>query len=102
MFKLVSQSSNLFLLRFRTAGSGSLLGLFVSSTGKLGYRNDVTGVSTTSSTAVSSGVWHGAQVHVHINGASSTTETWLDGVKVAGLSKTESLGTTPVGQIQAG
>ena len=41
-------------------------------------------------------------MHVVINGASSQTETWLDGVRINPLSLTESLGTSPIGRIQLG
>jgi hypothetical protein len=89
-------------MKFRTGTGSWLLGVYLSSTGKLAYRNDVAGVSTSSTTTVSTGTWHSLQVHVVINGANGQTETWLDGVKINALSKTESLGTTPIGRIQLG
>jgi hypothetical protein len=101
-FKIVSLGSNVYLLKFRTSSDDSLLGLYVSSQGRLAYRNDVTGVSTTSLTDVAAGVWHDVQVRVRINGANSQTEVWLDGARVDALSETESLGTTPIGRIQLG
>jgi parallel beta-helix repeat protein len=105
-FKVISQStasnSTLYFLKFRTATGTSLLGVFRSPTGRLGYRNDVAGAATTSSTTITTGVWHEVQVRLRINGASSETETWFDGVRIAALSKTESLGTSPIGRIQIG
>ena len=101
-FKIVSQAATVNLMKFRTSTGTSLLGAYVSSTGKLGYRNDVTAVSTTSTTTVTTGAWHSLQVHVVINGTASQTETWLDDVRIGALSKTESLGTSPVGRIQLG
>ncbi|MCM8749281.1 hypothetical protein NET02_08995 [Thermomicrobiaceae bacterium CFH 74404] len=102
-FKRISQGSNtVYLLRFRTGTGGSLLGLYVSSTGKLGFRNDVAGQSTTSSLTVTTGEWHEVQVHLVINGSSSLVEVWYDGTKVDALSKTQSLGTNPIGRIQLG
>jgi hypothetical protein len=102
-FKLISQGANTVnLLKFRTAANASILGVYVTSTGKLGYRNDVAGVSTNTTTAVDPGVWHELQIRVRIDGTSGQTETWLDGVRVAALSKTESLGTSPVGRLQLG
>jgi hypothetical protein len=59
-------------------------------------------MTTTSSTDVAAGVWHDVQTRVRINGANSQTEVWLDGARVGTLSKTESLGTTPIGRIQLG
>ena len=58
-----------YLGKFRTSTGTSLLGLYVSTTGKLGYRNDVAATSTTSSTAVGAG-WHTAEIHLVINGTS--------------------------------
>lgn len=101
-FKIISLASNMYLMRFRTNSGTSLLGMYVTSTGKLAYRNDIAGVATTSTTNVSNGVWHDLQVHVFINGASGQTEVWLDGVRIDALSKTESLGSTSVRRIQVG
>ncbi len=102
-FKLSAQpATTLTLMRFRTASNASILGPYLTSTGRLGYRDDVASVSRTSSTVVSPGVWHELEVHVVINGTAGQTEVWLDGVKVDALSQTENLGTTPVGRVQIG
>lgn len=103
-FKVLTQgaSSNMNLLKVRTGTGTSILGLYRSSTGNLGYRNDVAGVSTSSSTPMSAGVWHDVQVRVLINGAFGATETWLDGIRIAALSKTENFGTSPIGRVQIG
>ena len=101
-FKIVSLSSNVYLLKFRSATGTSLMGVYVGSTGKLAYRNDAASLTSTSATTVTSGVWHDLQTRVLVNGAASQIEIWLDGVRIDALSKTESLGTTPVGRIQLG
>jgi uncharacterized repeat protein (TIGR01451 family) len=102
-FHIVSQSTNANFLRFRTAAGAARLSVFVNSNGRLGYRNDVTGVSSTGlSTSISPGTWHTVQVHVLVNGASSQTEVWLDGTKIDELSKTEDLGTLPIGRLELG
>jgi chitodextrinase len=103
-FKVLSQgsSSTVNLLKLRTGTGASILGLFRNTTGKLGYRNEVTGVSTTSSTTITAGAWHEVQIRVRINGASGESETWFDGVRIASLSKTENFGTTALGRIQLG
>lgn len=101
-FKLVSLVSNVYLMRFRTSSNTSLLGVYVSNTGKLAYRNDIAGVATTSNTMVTTGVWHDLQVRVLINGTAGQTEVWLDGVRIDALSNTESLSSTPVRRIQVG
>ena len=89
------------LLRFRTAAGASILTLFVDDKKQLGYRNDVAGTTTASTTALGSG-WQDVRVHVAVNGASSQVEVWLGGAKVAALSRTDSLGTTQVGRIELG
>jgi Big-like domain-containing protein/calcineurin-like phosphoesterase family protein/fibronectin type III domain protein len=102
-FKIISQGANsVYLQRFRTGSGGGILGVFVSSTGKLAYRNDVTAATTTSATVVTSGTWHELQTHVLIKGASGIAEVWLDGIKITSLSKTQNLGTTAIGRIQLG
>jgi hypothetical protein len=100
-FNVLSQSSQLNLLRYRTANDASLAYLFVNTSGKLALRNDVSGTTLTSATSVTSG-WHSLEFHATINGTSSVTEVWLDGVKINDLSVTMNLGTTPVGRFQIG
>src|SRR5215213_2307639 len=103
-FKISSQgATSAYIQRFRTSTNGAILGVFVSSTGKLGYRNDAGNTTVTSTTtSVNQGVWHLLQTHAHINGANGQVEVWLDGLPVSALSKSESLGTTPIGRVQLG
>lgn len=103
-FQIVNQQAknSVYLMRFRTASNTSLLGLYVSGTGKLGYRNDLTDKSVTSAVLVSRRVWHELQVRVRIADANSQIEVWFDGTRVDALSKTEALGTDPIDRIQLG
>jgi fibronectin type 3 domain-containing protein len=104
-FNVLSHTANVNLMRLRNnlAAANALATMFVTTTGKLGLRDDVTGISTTSTTSVSSNAWHTLQVHVSINGASSSTEVWLDGTQVASLSLSGiDLGTNPVGRVELG
>jgi hypothetical protein len=102
-FKLLAQGANVVdLLKLRTAGGAALLTMFASPTGVLGYQNNITTISTYSRTAISPGVWHKLELHTVVNGAASQTETWLDDQPVSDLTRTESLGTTPIGRIQLG
>jgi len=102
-FDAISQgaTTSASLVRFRTASAGAILTILRRSDGKLAYFNEVTGV-TTVGPAVSAGAWHELEVHVLINGTSSLVELWLDGTKISALSKTDSLGTTPVGRVYIG
>jgi len=100
-FNLVSYSSQVNLLRYRTSADASIGYLFVSTSGKLGLRNDVAATTITSTTSVGSG-WHALEFHVVVNGASSTTEVWLDGIKVNDLSIITNLGTGSIGRVQIG
>jgi parallel beta-helix repeat protein len=102
-FRLNSKdATTLYLGRLRTSGNASILGMYISSTGKLGYRNDVASASRTSTVAPSLGAWHTLETHVSINGASGLVETWLDGVRIDALSRTEDLGANGVGVVQIG
>src|SRR5207253_3023654 len=101
-FKAATQSATAVnLLRFRTATGAAILTAFVSQTGKLAYRNDVSAVTTTSTTSVGT-TWHELQVHALVTDASSRVDVWLDGLAVPDLSKPESLGPTPIGRIELG
>ncbi len=99
-FNLVGASSQVNLLRLRDSADASIGFLFVNTSGKLGFTNSAS-ATTTSTTSVSSG-WHSLEFHAVINGATSTTEVWLDGVKITGLSITTNLGTNPIGKVQIG
>ena len=101
-FRIASQASTVNVLKLRTASGSSIVGAFVSSTGKLGFRNDVAAISRTSSTSVSTGAWHELQLHVTIAGTSSFVETWFDGSIVGSLTRVEDLGTTAIGRVQLG
>jgi fibronectin type 3 domain-containing protein len=99
--KLLSQGPNsVSLLRFRTAANGALASAFISSTGKLGYRNDTSSTSTTSLQTVTPNIWHEVQMHVLVAGAASQVDLWLDGIKVVG--QMDGLGTSPIGKIELG
>ncbi len=100
-FNLVSYSSQVNLLRYRTSTDTSLVYLFINTSGKLSLQNDVSVTTLTSTTSVGSG-WHALEFHVVINGASSTTEVWLDGIRVNNLSITTNLGTSLIGRLQIG
>lgn len=105
-FKVLSQgvasNNSVNLLKLRTGAGASILGMFRNPQGRLAYRNDVAGVSTTSSTTVATGTWHELQIRARIHGGSGQSETWFNGVRIATLSKTENLGTNAIGRIQLG
>jgi hypothetical protein len=69
----------------------------VTNNFKLSFRNDITGVSTTSTTTVTSGVWHELQTRILVNGAAGESEIWLDGVRIDSLSIPQDFGQSLVG-----
>ena len=102
-FKIVSQGANpVFLQRFRSASNVAIMGVSLNNTGRLTLRNDVTGVSTVSTTTVTPGVWHQLQTRILVSGGAGESEMWLDGVRIDSLSIPQNLGTIPVGRIQLG
>jgi hypothetical protein len=102
-FKVISQENGtVSLLKFRTGTGASLIRLFRTTGGKLATRNHVTGISTTSSTAVAAGSWHTGQMRVRVNDTASEVDVWLNGDKIDDLSGTTSLGTTPIGRLELG
>jgi Polysaccharide lyase len=101
-FEVISQaSSTASLVRFRTAAAGPILTIFRRANNKLAYVNELTG-QTSIGPAVSAGAWHELEVHVLVNGGASLVEVWLDGTRVNSMSKTDSLGTAPVGRVYIG
>jgi chitodextrinase len=102
-FKINSKGTNsAYLQRFRTSSNGAIGGVLISSTNKLGYRNDVAGTTNTTGPTVTVGVWHELQTHLLINGTSSQIEVWYDGVLVPSLSVTDNFGANPIGRLQLG
>ncbi len=100
-FDVLSQGATTVNLgRYRTATGAALVSLSLSGTGRLGYRNEVSGVTTTTTTVVSSGAWHEVQLRAFVNGVSSQIEIWLDGNLV--VNNPESLGTAPIGRVELG
>ena len=99
-FNIQSKSTIAYLLRFRTATNGDILGVNVSSSGKLSVYNRSTATTTASSLVVSNGVWH--ELQVHLNQATGQLELWYDGALVNQLSMTTNLGTNPIGRIELG
>ena len=100
-FDLLSNSTTVMLVRFRTPTAGLILAVGVNKSSKLFTNNPTTGAITVSN-SVTKGVWHELQVHVLVNAASSREDVWLDGTAVAALSKVDSLGSTAVGRIDLG
>ena len=102
-FQVYSQGSQLTLLRLRDttpAGNGGYL--YVTSSGKLGFRSDALAAGTTSSVVPGPG-WHVLELHLFVNSTSSVVEVWLDGVAVPDLTfSTIDLGTAPIGIVQVG
>ena len=101
-FDVITQGSAVTLLRLRDTPTGNGGYLLLSSTGKLAFHNDATG-STTNSTLAPGGGWHVLELHLQMNGATSTVETWLDGAPVPDLTLSGiTLGTNPIGVLQVG
>ena len=101
-FDVLSQVSQVNLLRMRDAAGVSIGYVYVTAAGQLAFHNDTTAVNTVSSVVPGAG-WHAVELHVAVNGAASTVEVWLDGVAVPALSSsTATLGTSPVGIFQIG
>jgi hypothetical protein len=101
-FKVLSRNSAVTLLGFQRGSGTNVVQVFITSSGKLAYRNGIAGVNRTSSTDIETGVWHELQTHVQVNGSSSTVEVWLDGAAVPGLNQTESLGTGLLRRVEIG
>ena len=82
-FDVLGRGANsVSLLRLRDTANGAIASAFISSTGKLGLRNDVTALTTTSTAAVTAG-WHELQLHVNTDPprrspSSTSTASWCE------------------------
>jgi hypothetical protein len=106
-FKVLSQaaSTNINMLRFRNnlGTANPVATIFVSSTDRIGVRNDVLAQATTGTAVATRGAWHTVQVHAAVNGVSSQVEVWLDGVPVPGLALSNiDLGPNAIGRLELG
>jgi hypothetical protein len=97
-------SGSATIMRLRTAADKALVGVYLSSAGRLGMRNEVAASSKTSTRALTAGQWYTVELHAIVNGASaSTIEVRVDGTKLTDVSSaTANLGTVPVGMVQLG
>jgi hypothetical protein len=102
-FKVLGQGANTVnLMKFRTTTNAPILSVSINNFGNLSYRNDVVGTSANSTVGVSQGNWHTLQVHVRIADAAGQVEVWYNDDLVTTLSRTEALGTNPIGTLQLG
>jgi len=101
-FQVKSQAGGFTLVSDETGTNGAWIArLYVNSTGQLCLWDNPSPFICGST--ISLGVWHAAELHVIVNGASSTTEVWLDGILVSSMSsQTVNLGTTNVGAVRVG
>jgi chitodextrinase len=100
-FNVRSLSTQTSLLRFRTANDASVVGLFLTSAGRLGLRNDVSAATFVSAGSIASG-WHALELRAKINGSAGSTEVWLDGTRIDSLSRTTNMGMDPISRLQIG
>jgi chitodextrinase len=98
-FLVKSQPSQVNLLRFRTAAGGSLGYAYVSTAGRLGFHDDVTGGDVLSAVVPGPG-WHVLELRLDVT--DGAVAVWLDGVAVAALTGPMNLGTAPTGAFQIG
>jgi len=103
-FKFASRDgvSSIAVLKLRKATGTQLLRVYVSTSGKLAIRNDVTGVATTSTTTIALGRWYLLELHARIDAAGSPVDVRLDGTTIASLSIAQAIGSDPIGRVQIG
>jgi len=100
---VASRSTSANLIGFRGSNGGSIINLYLSQTGKLALRNNVGGVTTTSTTAMPTSGWHKLVLHVIVNGAASSADVSLDGATVPDLALAgQNFGTNPITSLQLG
>jgi hypothetical protein len=101
-FNVIGRSTRVGLLRLETATGSNLVTLSLNMAGELAERNDVSGVTTTTSVTPANGVWHHLVVQTLIDGTASHVDVVLDDASIPQISSIESLGTTPLGRLRLG
>jgi hypothetical protein len=102
-FQIISQGSNsVYLIRTFRSSSSPLISVFVSSSGRISFFNNVTGTTSTSSTTIPKGMWHELELRVRVNGTRSLATIWLNGSKLYDVSRTVSLGSGGTRIVQIG
>lgn len=105
LFDIKTQSSQVNLLRLRTAGGTSLGYVYVTPGGMLGFRNDTVKTSSASQVYVTPG-WHALELRIRTGAGSGdlgAVQVWYDGDLVPALSSDAvATGSTPVGALQIG
>jgi hypothetical protein len=104
-FTAQTQTAQVTLLRLRDTAVGNGGFVYLTSTGKLGFRSDALSGGTTSAVVPGPG-WHVLELHLQVGsapGGLGTVEVWLDGVLVPDLSSTAiDIGTSAIGVLQVG
>src|SRR5262249_19574368 len=95
-------TKQLGLLKLRSTSGALLVSLFRATDGTLRLRNLPAGTTAKSKLVLPLGSWHQLQLHLHVAGAASSSEVWLDGAPVASLGVTQALGSDLIGALQLG
>ena len=90
-------------VRLPDSTGGSIVNLYLDTSGRVSLRNNIGGVTTYSTTVVAAGAWHRFVLHAIVNGTSSSVDVSMDGTAVPGLTLTgQDLGTIPIAKLQLG
>ncbi len=101
-FKLISNTQKITVMKLRLASNTVVAVLGVNTNGTLFRQNQtISGGTRNSTTNVRDGAWHELELHL-VTGASGLFEVSLDGVALADLTRSESVGTAPIGKANLG
>jgi acid phosphatase type 7 len=101
-FSVQARSTQATLLALLAPDRRPILRVGLALGGRLFRIAGASGTKKLSLTGVSGSAWHELQLHARVNGKVSTTEVWLDGVRLDDLSGKLALGSDPVGHVQVG
>ena len=100
--KLISKgaSSQVNLMRLDSTSGGVRLRLYLTPSGALALKKS-SGATLTSTTILTSGVWHELQLRLLV-GQPGRSEVWLDDVRIAALSVSQNFGTGKIAGVSLG
>ena len=101
-FEVKSQSGSFTLMGVQASTVSLIAHLQMANNGKLQLVNDI-GHGSTMGPTISLNTWHSLELHVIVNGTSSTIDVWFDGAAVASFASTSAnLGTALVDEVRLG
>ena len=96
-------ANNASIVHFVNTSGAQIGHVYEDSAHKIGFKNDVSGAATLSTTTMTTGAWHSVELHLKIGSTTGVVDVYLDGTAIGSLSLTgQNLGSTNIGGVWVG